>query len=74
MKKVEVIHGECSEYLDTLDENSIDSCITDPPYEIGFMGEDWDRSGIAFDPEFWAKVKRLLKPGAHMAVFGGRRT
>jgi site-specific DNA-methyltransferase (adenine-specific) len=38
------------------------------------MGEDWDRSGIAFDPEFWSKVKRVLKPGAHMAVFGGSRT
>mgnify|MGYP002761162960 FL=1 len=71
---VEVIHEECSEYLGTLDENSIDACVTDPPYELGFMGEEWDRSGIAFDPEFWAKVKRVLKPGAHMAVFGGSRT
>ena len=72
--EVEVINSECSEYLDTLDDNSIDACVTDPPYELGFMDKDWDRSGIAFDPAFWEKVKRVLKPGAHMAVFGGSRT
>lgn len=71
---VQVINSECSEYLDTLGENSVDACVTDPPYELGFMDKEWDRSGIAFDPEFWRKVKRVLKPGAHMAVFGGSRT
>jgi site-specific DNA-methyltransferase (adenine-specific) len=71
---IDVQNEECSKYLDSLEPNAFHSCITDPPYELGFMGEDWDRSGIAFDPEFWSKVKRVLKPGAHMAVFGGSRT
>lgn len=54
--------------------DSIDACITDPPYELGFMGKAWDRSGVAIDPEAWREVYRVLKPGAHLAAFGGSRT
>lgn len=28
--------------LPTLDVDSIDACVTDPPYGIGFMGKEWD--------------------------------
>lgn len=31
----------------------VDSVVTDPPYEIGFMGRAWDSRGVAFDPETW---------------------
>jgi site-specific DNA-methyltransferase (adenine-specific) len=58
----------------TLDENSVDTCITDPPYELGFMGKKWDSSGIAFQPDTWAEVYRVLKPGALLLAFGGTRT
>lgn len=81
---VNVSHSECSERLEELDSEIFDSCITDPPYHYGsgnnksgskgFMGKEWDRSGIAFDPEFWKKVKRVLKPGSHLAAFGGSET
>lgn len=67
-------HGSMLDYLPTLAENSIDACVTDPPYELGFMGRKWDRSGIAFRPEAWAAVLRVLKPGAHLVAFGGTRT
>jgi hypothetical protein len=30
------------------------------------MGKEWDRSSVAFRPETWAAVLRVLKPGAHM--------
>jgi site-specific DNA-methyltransferase (adenine-specific) len=40
----------------------------------GFMGHEWDGSGVAFDPTIWAAALRLAKPGAWMLVFGGRRT
>lgn len=49
---------------------SIDAIVTDPPYEIGFMGRSWDASGIAFRPETWAECLHVLKPGGHMLVFG----
>ena len=67
-------HGDCIEVMRSLPENSVDTCITDPPYELGFMGKKWDSSGIAFQPDTWAEVYRLLKPGAILLAFGGTRT
>ena len=66
--------GDCLEVLAGLPENSVDTCITDPPYELGFMGKKWDSSGVAFQPETWQAVFRVLKPGAIMLAFGGTRT
>lgn len=40
----------------------------------GFMGHKWDGSGIQRNPEFWAKVLKVMKPGAYMLAFGGTRT
>jgi DNA modification methylase len=40
----------------------------------GFMGKQWDGGDIAFRPETWAAVYRVMKPGAHLAAFGGSRT
>lgn len=40
----------------------------------GFMGRKWDGGDIAFRPELWREVYRVLKPGAHLVAFGGTRT
>lgn len=40
----------------------------------GFMGAKWDTGETAFDPDFWAEVFRVLKPGAHLIAFSGTRT
>lgn len=37
-----IIHGNCLDVLRTLEPDSIDACVTDPPYGIGFMGREWD--------------------------------
>ena len=66
--------GDCREMLGTLPDASVDAVVTDPPYELGFMGKGWDRSGIAFDPWTWFMVMRVLKPGGHLLAFGGSRT
>ena len=71
---IDIRLGDCLEVLAGLPENSIDTCITDPPYELGFMGKKWDSSGIAFQPETWQAVFRVLKPGAMLLAFGGTRT
>jgi site-specific DNA-methyltransferase (adenine-specific) len=55
-------------------ENSVDSIVTDPPYELGFMGKSWDSSGIAFNIEVWQEALRVLKPGGHLIAFSGSRT
>jgi hypothetical protein len=48
--------------------------VTDPPYELSFMGKGWDGSGIAYSVELWAECLRVLKPGGHLLAFGGTRT
>jgi site-specific DNA-methyltransferase (adenine-specific) len=55
-------------------DNSVDSIVTDPPYELGFMGKSWDSSGIAFNIEVWQEALRVLKPGGHLIAFSGSRT
>ncbi len=64
--------GDCLQILPTLQENSIDSCVTDPPYAINFMGVDFDKAipGI----NFWQAILRVLKPGAYLLAMGGSRT
>jgi len=52
----------------------VDSIVTDPPYELGFMGKKWDSSGIAYSVELWTECLRVLKPGGHLLSFGGTRT
>lgn len=52
----------------------MDSIITDPPYEMGFMGKLWDSTGIANDIEMWKLCVAILKPGGHLLSFGGART
>jgi site-specific DNA-methyltransferase (adenine-specific) len=69
-----LLKGNCLETLKTLDTASVDSIVTDPPYELGFMGKSWDNSGIAFSTELWAECLRVLKPGGHLLAFSGSRT
>ncbi len=66
--------GDSRELLAAMEPNSIDAIVTDPPYEIGFMGRSWDSTGIAYDPAFWALCLRVLKPGGHLVSFGACRT
>lgn len=73
-KGVTLYQGDCLEVMKSLAESSFDSVVTDPPYELGFMGKGWDRSGIAYDVDVWRECLRVLKPGGHLLAFGGSRT
>jgi site-specific DNA-methyltransferase (adenine-specific) len=67
-------HGKCEVVLPLLPESFSDSIVTDPPYELSFMGKGWDGTGIAYNVEMWAAALRVLKPGGHLLAFGGPRT
>ena len=73
-KQFTLYNGDSKQILLTLTENSIDSIVTDPPYELGFMGKSWDSTGIANDVDLWKEVLRVLKPGGYLLSFGGSRT
>lgn len=62
------------ESLKALPSESVDAIVTDPPYELGFMGKKWDASGIAYNVELWAECLRVLKSGGHLLAFSGTRT
>lgn len=66
--------GDCRDVLRALPRASIDSIVTDPPYELGFMGKGWDRTGIANDAALWRECLHVLKPGGHLLAFSGSRT
>ena len=67
-------HGDCIEVMRTMPDNSVDAIVTDPPYELGFMGKSWDAIGIAFNVLVWTEALRILKPGGHLLAFSGSRT
>lgn len=104
---VRIITGDCRDSMAAMEPESVDSCVTDPPYHLtsivkrfskshldhsatkdlskvkapqykrlarGFMGQTWDGGDVAFQPETWAAVFRVLKPGAHLVAFSGTRT
>lgn len=71
---IKLILGDCLEKMKDLPDNSVDAIVTDPPYELGFMGKSWDKTGIANNVEVWRECLRVLKPGGHLLSFGGTRT
>lgn len=66
--------GDCLEILPGLADEFVDAVVTDPPYELGFMGRAWDASGIAYNVDLWKQCLRVLRPGGHLLAFGGTRT
>ena len=67
-----IYQGDCTELLKHLDDNSIDSIVTDPPYGWSFMGKKWDYDIPKV--EVWQECLRILKPGGHMLSACGTRT
>ena len=66
------MNGNNIELLKELEDNSVDSVVTDPPYGLSFMNKKWDYDVPSV--EFWNEVFRVLKPGGHVLSFGGTRT
>ena len=73
-KQYTIYNDDCLKKLDELDEDSIDCIVTDPPYEINFMGKGWDSAGVSFNKTTWKKCLKVLKPGGYLLAFGGSRT
>jgi DNA modification methylase len=74
MTDIKLYRGDCLDVMKLMSDNSVDSVVTDPPYELGFMGKKWDSSGISYSVDMWREVLRVLKPGGHLLSFGGTRT
>ena len=67
-------HWNMLDLLEVIEPNTISSIVTDPPYELNFMGKWWDNSWIAFQKETWEKCLKALKPWWYLLAFWGSRT
>jgi len=66
-KDYELMCSDNIEAMKMLPENSIDACITDPPYGMEIAGVGWDHNVPPVDT--WKEVYRVLKPGAFVLSF-----
>ena len=70
--KATLYRGDCLDVLASMDPESVDAIVCDPPYGLGFMNSKWDALPPGVD---WARLcLRVLKPGGHLVAFGGTRT
>ena len=67
-----ILEGNCLDEMKKLDDNSVDSIVTDPPYGLSFMGKKWDYDVPSI--AIWREALRVLKPGGHLLSFAGSRT
>ena len=72
MSNIKLLLGDCLNKLKDLDDNSIDSIVTDPPYGLSFMGKKWDYDVPS--QEIWEECIRVIKPGGYLLAFAGSRT
>lgn len=71
-----IIHGDNIAVLSELNEASVDSCISDFPYAIEFMGKDWDcdKNFYEWCHERATSLVQVMKPGGYVAIFGYPKT
>lgn len=75
-----LVQGRAEELLREIPAESVHAIVTDPPYglDIGRQksGLVWDRAETnpAFDPSFWERALRVLKPGGLLLAFGASKT
>ena len=75
-----ILEGDCLEPLKTLEADSIDAVVTDPPAGISFMGSSWDgdkggrRQWVSWMTQVFQETLRVLKPGGHALVWALPRT
>ena len=67
-------HWNMLDMLEVIENWTIDSIVTDPPYELNFMGKGWDNSWIAFQKDTWEKCLEVLKPWWYLLAFWWSRT
>lgn len=73
-KDYKLYQGNMLDMLEAIESNTIDSIVTDPPYELNFMGKGWDNAGVSFNSDTWKNCYEVLKPGGYLLAFGGSRT
>jgi site-specific DNA-methyltransferase (adenine-specific) len=72
VSKWDIHHGDVRKVLKGLPTNHFDAVLSDPPYSYSFMNCVWDYALPSVN--VWTELLRVVKPGAHVMLFGGPRT
>ena len=72
MSEWKILHGDVRKQLKGLPGDHFDAVLSDPPYAYKFMGQRWDYNLPSVN--VWVELLRVMKPGAHVMLFGGPRT
>ena len=78
--KYDLKHGDCLEVMRTMEPESVDSIVADPPAGIAFMGKAWDKDKggygewIDWMRQVAEECKRVIKPGGYALVWAIPRT
>lgn len=67
----EIIQSDYKDLLQQISDSSIDFICIDPPYEINYGNESWDKKGL-LDWNFISnQVRRILKEDGNLIIFQG---
>ncbi|MBE35379.1 MAG: hypothetical protein CMI16_07475 [Opitutaceae bacterium] len=72
MKRARLEHGDAEEGIKTIESESVDLVIADPPYDIGVGGVKWDSipNYMAFAKSWLTECVRCLRPGGALLLYG----
>lgn len=66
-----IIHSDCLDYMKTLESESIDVCISSPPYNIGLGYNSYNDKRtdyVEWQKSVWNEVCRILKSTGHLFI------
>src|SRR5215216_7052425 len=66
-----ILQGDSANLLKTLEPESVDLLVTDPPYGYSFMNKNWDKAVVSVD--VWRECLRVLKPGSFGFIMSSPR-
>ncbi len=68
---ISLLHGDCNSLIKTIETSSIDLIATDPPYEINFENNGWDKPNSLNWNYLVTEFRRILKPDGSLLIFQG---
>ena len=71
-----LINGDNLEVMKQFEDNYFDNCISDFPYDLGFMGKKWDTYSNFYQwcNERATELYRIIKHGGYVMIFGHHKT
>jgi len=77
-KRISILVGDCIDIMKTINDESVDLIVTDPPYNLSKdYGNNYDNLGhaeyLTFSRQWLKESHRILKPSGTIYLFMGVR-